>query len=353
MNLKRIGTLLGKDFKHGSKSFIFIFAIATPLVISFVMTMIFGSIFDNTPKMGLYDSGNSQLVALAEELNSVDAVIYESSEDLRNAIESGSADMGILLPADIDSAISQGQPADITAYVCGESLAKDRTIIRTAVSNLIRDLAGQEVPVAIDAITLGDENNVPWEDRLLPFVVLFAVILAGSMVPATALVDEKQKKTLKALVVTPTTLAEVFASKALMGIILSLVMGVLILIINQAFGSQPLLLIMTLALGSILASEFGLLLGAYIKDINTLFATMKGIGILFYAPAVVYLFPEIPEWIGRIFPTYYIVQPVVEISQQGAGWSDISLEIFILVGIILVGLVAVWLSLKKVGQQEI
>jgi ABC-2 type transport system permease protein len=45
------------------------------------------------------------------------------------------------------------------------------------------------------------------------------------------------------------------------------------------------------------------------------------------------MFPQIPEWIGRIFPTYYALQPVVELSLRGGGWSDIAVNVFILIGI--------------------
>ena len=50
---------------------------------------------------------------------------------------------------------------------------------------------------------------------------------------------------------------------------------------------------------------------------------IKGLGIFLYAPALVYMFPEIPAWIGKIFPTYYIIQPVMDIIQDGAGWMDV------------------------------
>ena len=125
-------------------------------------------------------------------------------------------------------------------------------------------------------------------------------------------------------------------AKGLLGVILSVVMGALILIMNQAFGAQPLLLVVVLTLGAFMAATFGILLGVLIKDINTLFATIKGIGILLYAPALVYLFPELPGWVGKIFPTYYMIQPVVEIAQEGGTWSDVAGEVYILIALILV-----------------
>lgn len=54
------------------------------------------------------------------------------------------------------------------------------------------------------------------------------------------------------------------------------------------------------------------------KDINSLFATVKALGLLLYAPALIALFPVIPQWIAQIFPTYYRVDPVIAIVQRGA-----------------------------------
>lgn len=191
-------------------------------------------------------------------------------------------------------------------------------------------------------LPLGDETAVPWEDRLLPFIVLLTIMIGGIMVPATSLVDEKMKRTLTAVTTTPASVGEVYLAKGLLGVILGVVMGVIILAMNRAFGSQPLLLVWLLALGGMMASAFGILLGMLLKDINSLFATIKGIGLLLYAPAIVYLFPSLPEWVGRIFPTYYVIGPIMEVTQQGASFADIALDVAILVAIILllVGIVA-------------
>ena len=129
-------------------------------------------------------------------------------------------------------------------------------------------------------------------------------------------------------------------------------MGVLILVLNQALGAQTPLLIGMLALGAVMAATFGIMLGTLIKDITSLFAINKAIGILYYAPAFVYLFPGIPQWVGRIFTTYYVVQPVVEISQQGGTWSDVALEAFILIGLILVMIGIVGVLARRTAQRE-
>jgi ABC-2 type transport system permease protein len=129
-------------------------------------------------------------------------------------------------------------------------------------------------------------------------------------------------------------------------------MGVLTLVLNRAFGQSPGLLVMVLILGAMLSATLGVLLGAFIKDINTLFTVIKAGGLFLYAPAIVYLFPKIPEWVGRIFPTYYMIQPVVEITQKGAGWQDIAPEISILVLLILLMLGVITAVVRRAAHME-
>ncbi|MEE8194604.1 MAG: ABC transporter permease [Dehalococcoidales bacterium] len=347
MSLRRVSVLLRKELLQGPKNFIFIMAVVAPILISLVFSLVFGTLFTEKPKLGIVDEGDSQLVAMVQKLDAVITKEYATIPEIKQATESGAVDMGIVLPENFDTAVTRGETVTIEAYIWGESLAKNRTILPVTIADLVRKLGGQEVPVEIESVTLGDEVSIPWSDRLLPLLVLMAVFLGGLMLPATSIIDEKQKKTLEALVITPTTIGDVFVAKGILGVILSLFMGVAILVLNQAFGTQPLLLVLVLLLGSIMAVELGLLAGALIKDITTLFAIWKFGGILLFGPAIVYMFPQIPEWVGRIFPTYYAIQPVVAISQGGGGWPDIATSVFILIGLNLALAGVVMFSARK------
>jgi ABC-2 type transport system permease protein len=350
VSFRRVGVLLSKEFLYGSKSYMLIFSIVGPVVISLVISLIFGTLFSETPKMGIVDEGNSRMVSLLQDTDSVESREYGSISEMTRDVERGTVDMGIVVPPGFDEAVIAGEAAEIKAYVWGESLAKSRTIIGVTIADLIRNIAGQEAPVDIITTTLGDEMSIPWNDRLLPLIVLISMFLGGLMLPATSLATEKEKKTLVALEVTPVSMTEVFLAKGMLGFILSLFMGIFILILNQAFGTQPALLTMVLALGAVMAAELGMLLGAFVRDFATLFAIWKTAGIILFAPVFIFLFPQIPEWIGRIFPTYYILQPVVEISQLGGGWPDISVNTFALIGWDVALLVAVTFVVSRVRQ---
>jgi ABC-2 type transport system permease protein len=333
VNLRRVGILLAKEFLYGSRSYIFIFSIVGPIVISVVISLALGTWLPDTPKLGIVDEGNSQFIVMIQKLDSIESREYYSVFDIKQAVEDGKVDMGIIVPSGFDDYVIEGEPTEIKAYIWGESLAKSRTIIGVTIADTIRELAGQESPVEINTTTLGEGASIPWSDRLLPLIVLVAIFLGGLMLPATSLATEKEKRTLPALAVTPVSLGDIFLSKGLLGFILSVFMGIFILILNQAFGSEPLLLTLILAFGAIMAAELGMLLGAFVKDFAMLFTIWKTAGIILFAPVFVFLFPQIPEWVGKIFPTYYILQPIVELSQMGGGWSDIATNTYILIGI--------------------
>jgi ABC-2 type transport system permease protein len=350
VSFRRVGVLLSKEFLYGSRSYMFIFSIVGPIVISLVISLIFGTLFSETPKLGIIDEDGSRMVSLLQETDSVDSREYVSVSEMMHDVENGIIDMGIVIPAKFDEYVIEGEKAEIKAYIWGESLAKSQTIIGVTIADQIRNIAGQEAPVDIETTTLGDEISIPWSDRLLPMVVLMSMFLGGLMLPAASLATEKEKRTMVALDVTPVSTSEVFLSKGILGFILSIFMGIFILVLNQAFGTQPLLLTLVLAFGAVMAAELGMLLGAFVKDFATLFTIWKTAGIILFAPVFVFFFPQIPEWIGRIFPTYYILQPVVEISQLGGGWPDITVNFFALIGWDIALLAAVILVLHRVRQ---
>lgn len=353
MNLKRTGILLRKEILRGNKGFLFIMAIIGPIMISLVISLVFGTLFNETPRLGILDEGDSRVVDLAAGYSSMITTEYATDAELRKAVEGGAASLGFVLPPGFDRAVAEATETDITVYIWGEGRMEHFEILVMNLDNIILELSGVEAPVNIESISLGGGAGVPWNDRLLPFIVLYTVVVAAIMLPAMAVITEKEKKTMTALVTTPTTLGEIFVSKGVIGAVLSLLMGIVILLINQAFGVQPWLLVLVLGLGAVMVSIIGLLAGAFLKDITSLLAFSKIGGFVLIAPGFVYMFPQIPQWLGYIFPTFYIVEPIVELSQRGGGWHDIALNVFILVGLIVLLSVILSIVLRKKAEQQL
>ena len=178
--------------------------------------------------------------------------------------------------------------------------------------------------------------------RLVPLIAMYALLVAGVFLPSFSLADEREKRTLDALVVTPVRLGEVVVAKGCLGFLLAVPMAVVTLWINRALNGQALALVVVLVVAGVVLVELGLIYGTVAGNVTAVFTLIKGTGFLLLAPTVFYLFPDWPQWIARLFPTYLVVDPVYRVTIKGAGLGDIWVEIVIALGVAaLLGLLAV------------
>ncbi len=347
MKLRRIAVLVSKDFFYGPKNLVFIFAVVVPVILSLVISLLAGSLFADLPRLGVVDLGQTELVDNLAELDYLILHRYETSAELREDVARGRLDMGLVLPIDLEVKLQEGRAPTLNFLTWGESLLRHRTQLGAALVTQIIDLAGHDLPVETQVILLGDQESIPWDIRLFPLVVIITITLGGMMVPATFIVDEKQKRTIKALLVTPVSLEELLVAKGISGVLISMIMGAIILTINQAWGVEPLLLGLVLILSSILVVMWGIIMGLLVSDITNLFTAWKTIGILLFAPAFLFMFPQIPEWVSRVFPTYYMLGPIVDISLQNARFGDVAGDLIVLGVLILITLLATRLVARR------
>jgi ABC-2 type transport system permease protein len=338
----RVGALVRQEAWHGSRSVLLVWALAAPVAITLMINLVFGSILAPAPRLGIVDAGGSALTAVAGADEALRTRVYADVDALRVAVEAGSVDMGIVLPAGFDDALATGLPTAVQTFVWGQSLASDRAVLIAAVTAMAGQVAGRDPGVVLAPEVVGEAPALSLRQRLLPMVVLMAVFLGGLFLPATSLVREKEHDTLRALFVTPLTLGELLTAKGIFGWMLSLFMGVAILVLNGALGAGPALLVGVLALGAVMAAGLGLLLGVLLKDVTSLFAVWKSGGIVLFGPAIVYLFPAIPEWVSRLFPTDYFIRPVVAVGMEGAGLGAVWVDLLVLAALDVALLAGVW-----------
>ena len=82
-----------------------------------------------------------------------------------------------------------------------------------------------------------------------------------------------------------------------------------------------------------------------------MFAIVKGSGIFLFAPAVFYIFPEWPQWIAKLFPLYWIIEPIWQVSVMGEALSTVWFELVVALGITAaLGAAAWWLARRMQAQ---
>jgi ABC-2 type transport system permease protein len=351
MKAARAWRIMRKELRMGPRSPLFLYAIILPIVMTLVIVGVFGSLFAPSPRLGIVDEGNSAVVAAAQDLDGIEVTTMSSIDTLKEMVEANDLDAGLVLTQGFDGDLQSGNRPPLDFYIGGESLASNRIILQVTTLDLIREVSGEPAPVEVDVVTIGDAEAVPIASRMVPLLMIYAVAIAGAFVPAASIVQEKEKGTINSVLVTPTTVKDFLAGKAGLGIVLGMATGIITLILNNAFGNHPLTMTLVLLIAATMMAEIGLILGMFAKDSNVLFALMKSGGVLLFYPVVFYIWPNLPQWIAKIAPTYWFLQPIFEVGVKDASFGDIWVQLVIALVWIIALLPAVNAMSKRLEQK--
>lgn len=333
MRLHNSFLLFGKEVTKGPRGSMMIWMIAFPLIITFVVRLVLGDLIDPSPRLGIVDQGESDLVGILAQSAELDLSIVAETGTLREMVEAHDLDAGLILQPRFDTLVADGQKPALQLLLSGESLANDRAVLVVAVIDAVRGLSGSASAVNVRTVHTSGAASVPIAERLVPLLVLFAVAMCGIFLPASSIIAEKESRTLEALLVTPIRAGDVLLAKGTMGFLLAFITGALTLLLNGGFTSAVGGQLVVLAVAALMSVVLGLLAGAAVKNMNMFFTLWKSAGIIVFAPAVLYLFPALPGWIPRLFPTHYFLGPLNEMAISGAALGDVWVELMIAVAI--------------------
>lgn len=300
-----------------------LWALVIPVLITVLIQGVFGDLFGAVPRLLIADDGTSQISADALELDGIEVTFVDSREELLEMVEANDADAGLYLPVGFDEAVLNGEQPPLEFYVGGESLASNRIILGVTTLELVRGIEDSTPPVEVVVTQLGEEG-VDLDLRLLPMILMMAVAVAAGFIPAASLVQEKEDRTLSALLVSPASMSDVLGAKGAFGVLLALITGFATLLLNDAVLGRAGTHFIILIVASLMMVELGLLLGMWAKDTNTMFAAWKGGGILLFLPTVFYIWPDLPQWIAKLGPTYYFIDPAFRVISEGAPLSEVA-----------------------------
>ncbi len=350
MSPKLTWKVLRKDMAIGPRSPLFLWMIVLPFALTLILQVAFGSLFNPEPRLGIVDEGDSQITAETEGMEGISLTVLDDAEELKTQVEANDLDAGLILPAGFDEAVRSGEQPDLQFYIGGESLASNRIILTVTAIDLVRELEGSTAPVTVDVVNFGT-TGLPISVRLVPVIVFYALVMAGIFIPGSNLVEEKEQGTLMALLVSPAKIGDVLTAKWALGTVLATVMATATLALNQALGGNWLQVLVVVFVAASLSSMIGLLIGTFAKDSAMMFGLVKGLGIFLFAPTLFYIFPEWPQWIAKLFPLYWIIEPIWQVSVMGGSISEVWLELVVAIGITVALIPVVGFVARRVQAQ--
>lgn len=325
MNSSRLLSMTKKDVVLTTRQGFFLFMVVMPVVLTIVLNAALGSVGETTPSLVVY--GDNEIISILEEKPTIRVYTGLSEEEIREAVLNGEYDAGLIIPR--DSEIAEGNLPKL--LISGKSLANDRLTIGSTLLSAYREGVQAGEVATFETIIIGTEE-FSIIVRLIPFLLIMSALVSGLII-SSSLIEERELRTLNAVLVTPITPLEVIMAKSLYGLFLGLTLGLLILALNKSLTGEIYLVLLFLVLGTLLAIGLGLVAGVVMKNITDLIARMKIFNLFFMFPAFVILFPQIPQWLGYFFPTYYFIEPILAITQKGAGLSDVWWKALVLIAV--------------------
>jgi ABC-2 type transport system permease protein len=323
VSIRRVVDLLVRDLSRGPRSPTFLYALLMPVVIALVTKVVLMTLFDPQPRLGLVDLDDSEITAEALALDGLEVHLLDDADLLRRRVEQHDLDAGLVLPVGFDAAIRAGDRPEFDLWFAGESRITQRIVLAIASIDLIRGVQGRAPPVQVTTKVVGDGASLPIADLVVLGILLWPLLVCSTLVPGMMLVQERESRTLQALLVTPTTLTEILLGKAALGFGMAMTLCLITLGLCGVVPPQPAAFVLALALGVLICCEVGLLYGTTAKDGKALYNMAQTVNMFLLAPLIFYFFPGWPQWPAHLFPTWYFIDPIYQVTMQGAGLAEV------------------------------
>ncbi len=234
--------------------------------------------------------------------------------------------VGLVVPADFDNGLRAGTHPQLRLYLNGDSLnAQTEALVQAAIANYGRALANVQPPVDLTTTVINPPSNtnagVELQGFYAPLALLLSLAVGTTFVPQL-LIEEKEKKTLRMLMVTPASFEDVLLGKLLVVLVYQLILSGVVLAILGAFTGQVALFLLYALLGGCFSLALGLLFGAVFDTVSAAVA-VEGPVILIYIIAGIFVGPlgqllsNSPVIrIAKVLPTYYIAEGAYNASQK-------------------------------------
>lgn len=253
------------------------------------------------PNLLVYDAGNSTWVTALENSNAVKVYTYASQERLLYYLANGDVpELGLVIPADFDQAVQAGDTPELQGYIMHWVSAADAEELQQYVAEQLRILTG--VPVRIHLVgnrvyprpdSRGIGVSVSW-------ALVFTILMMGISLVPHLMLEEKQTKTLDALLISPAAPQQIALAKGLVGLCYG-ILGVGIgLALNQAVVIQWWLAILAMLCGTLFTVTLGLLLGTLLQTRQQLMLWAWVLIILLFVPLILSSLGNLlPAWVNR------------------------------------------------------
>jgi len=274
----------------------------------------------------------------------------ESERAVKEAVKKGEYLSGIVLPTELMQKLVAGQKPTINLYFGPDVPVESKEAVEALVTELLYLQSGEQVALSITEHILGPDlvgKQISLRDRIRPMFVVFLVMFETFGL-ANLITEEVERGTIRALLVTPMSIKDLFVAKGITGICLALSQGVLFMAIVGGMNARPLVMLVALFLGAVLATGVSFIVATMARDFMSVLGWGVIVFIILIIPSMSVLFPgTVSGWI-RAIPSYYLIETVHQATNFRANWDQVGNNLLTLLGI---DLVLIWVGIAALRRK--
>ena len=330
-----------KDVLDALQNMYLLTAIVLPIGMSILFKLVFpsdgGSGSGRLLSIAVYDPSGSQLIQKILATNQFSVVFVASPDDVAREVEKGKVG-GLVLSSTFDEDVAASRSPEIQAFTDSKSGNLSQNVFAQTVKSSMWSMASQGPPARIVYTDVGGAaedsrgSAIPSLSSfyLLLFLVM-SVTMVGVFVVPNLLVEEKEKGTLKAMLVSPASYADVVVGKGAAGLFYALTVSIVLLILNNGFSGNIPLVMAAVVLGSVLLVQIGLLMGAVFRSVGQVNTWSSIIMLALLMPAMLasnlFPLPPVVDAIMHLLPTYYMADAITAGLANQATWQQAALDL--------------------------
>jgi len=211
----------------------------------------------------IYGADGSQLAVKLKAAPGISLQFVSSEQELALAL-CGAVypEIGLRLPADHDLGSSATSPVEFQGYACW-SRRYQVTRLQPKIEAAFSQALGQPVSIHLKGNFLYPPSDGSLLYSLATVNAVLMILMMGNFLVPSLLFEEKETRTMQALLVSPASIGQVVVGKALAGSFYILVTGVVIFAISWAEVTHWGMVILFVVGGGVFSVAMGLLMGSF------------------------------------------------------------------------------------------
>jgi ABC-2 type transport system permease protein len=288
----------------------------------------------------VYDPGSSRLTAELETDTRYQVRQASSISELQQVIGSAGfglgTELGLVIPTGFDQVLEAGGQLELDGYVAWANRAKAAQL-KADFEGRFADLLGQPVRIDIEGKVVYPPPGPTLALGISTWTAVIVILIMGVNLVPNLVFEEKQTKTMEALLVSPASIGQVVVGKALAGLFYMLVTAGVVFAINWTGVVHWEVAALFVLSSGLFAVAVGLVLGSFFERQQDVVGPMMLLIVIFVASIFVDMVElELPTFIRVILPwvpSVALAEVIRFVFLESIPWPEIGMDLGSVLGI--------------------